>query len=309
MADTAPANRAEARARSRARKGSKTVFMHQTAGPDSLAARRQQSSLGRNAPPQQDIGISSDSGVSADTPPDNMAANEQESPAVFNGYRGKYGLLKTNIVTSYATIGLLMGGPTSPDGILFLGSAEPIADAWIAWGKADPRYMRIVNMLWGGPFMTLALAHAPLIGGVLANHGMHMPKFLNPMQMPMFKSAAFAGRNAGAATGNPAPLATDDGTPPYDPFTANYHPVGANAPTDDPGPPPAYVEGQLRMYPDEGIPSDVDVQLRQLAQTAGIPYAQIRDQYLLETAQDRIAQHQKVTQPAALGVPVTPPGA
>lgn len=306
MADTAPANRAERRARGRPPKGTGVLLRH-PASPDSLAARRQRASQVKSEPQVQDTGISSEYGVPADMPPDNLGQVEQEAPAVFSGYKGKYGLLKTNIVTSYATVGLLLGGPTSPDGVLFLGSAETIADAWISWGKTDPRYMRIVNVLWGGPFMTLALAHAPLVGGLMANHGMHMPKFLNFRQMPMFKAPAFAGQNAAAVASTPTPLATDDGTPPYDPFMAAYRPVGANAPTEDPGPPPAYTDGPLRTFPDEGVPSDVDSQLRTLAKEMGIPYAQLRDQYLLETAQDRIAQNQKVVQPAALGVPVTQP--
>jgi hypothetical protein len=313
MADQAPANRAERRARARPPKGSKTVFLHQAASAGSTAAKRQAASLSsQNEPPSQDIGTSSASGAS-DVGPDYYATpvTEQEQ-AVFSGYRGKYGLIKTNIVTSYATVGMFLGGPASADGQLFLGSAEPIADAWIAWGKADPRYMRVVNLLWGGPFMTLMLAHAPLIAGVMANHGVRMPSLLNPLQMPMFKTLPFAGQNAnaGGGTGTDTLPTASDAIPPYDPFTANYRPVGANAPTEDPGPPPSPpMDAPLRLYPDEGIPADVESQLRTLAGQVGVPYAQIRDQYLLETAQDRIARNQHITPPAALGMPVTQPGA
>jgi hypothetical protein len=308
--DQPPANRAARRSRG---KGTKTVFLHQAAKPDSPAAKRQRASLSQNTLPYPDTGISNGFGAVADVAPENMPAGDMSddasNAAVFQGYRGKYGLLKTNIVTSYATVGMLLGGPSSPDGILFLSTSESIADAWIAWGKADPRYMRIVQLVWGGPFMTLMLAHAPLIGGMMANHGVHMPKLLNPLQMPMFKGLAMGGQNATGAA-EAAQSAAGSDIPALDPFTANYHPAGPTAPTENPGPPPSVdTEAPLRVYPDEGIPADVEAQLRQVAQQYGVPYAQIRDQYLLETAQDRIARNSHINPPAALGVPVTQPGA
>jgi hypothetical protein len=281
-------NRAERRTRGRP-KGSQTVFQHQAARQDSPAVQRQRESLNQTASQSPVTGISSEfSGT--DVPPD-YSESEQPTPAAFTGYRGKFGAVKTNIVTSYATVGMMLGGPQSPDGVLFIASAENIADAWIAWGKTDPRYMRVVTILWGGPFMTLIIAHTPLAAGIMANHNIQPSflKFLNPANIAMFKNPGGAGVNT-MPSPTPAPV--------------GYQPVGANAPTDNDA---SYGE-PLRVYPDEGIPADVDVQLRQLATTMHIPYAQVRDQYLLETAQDRIAQNQRVTPPGALGVPVTQPG-
>lgn len=250
---------------------------------------------------------------SPDVPPANFGTDDSASAEAptFTGYRGKYGLLKTNIVTSYATIGMLMGGPSSPDGMLFLTYAEPIAEAWIAWGKSDPRYMRIVNILWGGPFMTLMLAHTPLIAGVMANHNIQMPfaRLLNPLNMKAFQNIqnGLVGANRppvqAGQTGQNLPSEPD-------PFMANYHPVGAHAPTEDAGPPPPYADtSNLRVFPDEGIPSDIDVQLRQLSREMNKPYEEVVNAYLLEVQQARIAEQQRINKPGTLGMPVTPPGA
>lgn len=292
MPDTPPANRAERRGRGRP-KGSKTVFLHQAARAGSVAAKRQRESL--TPPPSPDTGTLNDYGVS-DTAPEYV--EEQEAEPVFTGYRGKYGMLKTNIVSSYAMAGLLAGGPTSPDGALFLTNAEKIADAWIAWGKADPRYMRIVTILWGGPFMTLALAHSPLIAGIAANHNIPIAKYLNPFgQLNRLRMPVVDMRNQSAQA------------PQDEPGLGTYVPVGPDAPTDGQGPPPQYVDGGLRVFPDEGIPSEIDVQLRQVARAQNIPYEQLRDAWLLDVAQQRIAHNQHVNTPGTLGQPVTKPGA
>lgn len=295
MPDIPPANRAERRGRGRP-KGSKTVFLHQAAKAGAPSVKAQQASLNQTSHPSPDTSTLDGYGVTAEELPD---YTEQGGEPVFTGYRGKYGLLKTNIVTTYATMGMFLGGPGSPDGILFLTYSEKIADAWIAWGKSDPRYMKIVMVLWGGPFMTLMLAHSPLIAGVLANHDVPMAKFLNPLSQ--------LGRMRGTILDLRGTVSDADLAHAEEPGLGAYVPAGPMAPTDDQGPPPAPQEG-LRIYPDEGLPAEVDVQLRQIARQMNKSYEELRDQYLLELAQERLAHNQHVNAPATLGMPVTKPG-
>ena len=313
MADIAPTNRKRGRP-----KGSRNTppYLHRSAMADSLAVRNQQKSLSQSqsqsAAPPLATGIGEVSGdadpVGIPLPPAELGAGmEMRSEPVlqpFTGYGGKYGLIKTNIVSTYAGIGVMLGGPTNADGVLFLSSAERIADAWVAWGRADPRYMRIVSLLWGSPMMTLVVAHAPLVGGIMTNHGISMGRLLVPMNMRSLGQLA-AMRRA-AATSGPSSRAQAEheaGAPPPLP----YQPVGPFAPTEAAPPPSAPDEG-LRILPDEGLPADIEVQLREISRTQGIPYQELYDQAMLQLAQLRMQQNGKVaSQAPALGVPVAKP--
>ena len=306
MQDRAPSNRGRGRPPG---SHNKPQFLRkQPAVAGSKSVERQKQSLSQNTPPLLPTGIG-DPSVAADPvalgmPPEAPGADVPPMSAPFTGYSGKYGLLKTNIVTSYAGIGAMLGGPASPDGMLFLASAESVADAWIAWGKADPRYMRIVTLMWGSPFMTLLVAHSPLVGGLMANHGISIGRFLVPVNMrrlgeiaALRKSVIDARQGQGPASvpvqPEPAPLP--------------YQPAGPFAPTDAAPPPPAPDEG-LRIFPDEGLPAEIDVQLREISRKQGIPYAELHDQALLQMAQMRMAQNGNVApQAPALGVPVAKP--
>lgn len=311
MADIAPSNRKRGRPLGSTKQ--KPGFQRTPARAGSLSVERRKQSL--NTPPPPPIGIgnvsSVDDAVVLGVPPEAFGADvppmsQEATPApIVTSFGGKYGLLKTNIVMSYAGIGAMLGGPASRDGVLFMASAESIADAWIAWGKADPRYMRIVNLLWGSPFMTLMVAHAPLIGGVMANHGISMGRLLVPVNMRRLGEVAALRKsmNLGAQSGQgPAPDSSDAAPAPLP-----YEPVGPFAPTEATPPPDAPDEG-LRILPDDGLPSEIDVQLREISRKQGIPYQELRDQAMLQMAQMRMQQNGKVaSQAPALGVPVMKP--
>lgn len=309
MPDTAPANRKRGRPPA---KGSRTPpYLHKPALADSLSAQKQKASLNRSAAQLPATGTGDLSSVAAEMSLEELSAGLPEMasmddaapalPQTFTGYTGKFGLVKTNIVTSYAGIGAMLGGPINPDGRLFMESSERIADAWIAWGKADPRYMRIVTLLWGSPFMTLMVAHAPLVGGIMANHGISMGRLLVPMNMRNLGQLAALRRAA-----NARPVSDLRGQAEAAPLP--YQPVGPQAPTEAPGPPPLYADDGLRVFPDEGLPAELDVQLREVARTQGVPYQELRDQAMLQIAQMRMAQNGKVADKAAgLGMPVMKP--
>lgn len=271
--------------------------------------RQQKSLQSQNTPPPPPTGTG-DPSVAAEAqvlgmPPEAQGADVAPMSAPFTGYSGKYGLLKTNIVTSYAGIGAMLGGPATADGQLFLASAEPIADAWIAWGKADPRYMRIVTLMWGSPFMTLIVAHSPLIGGVMANHGISIGRFLVPVNMRRLGEIAALRKSMIDSRQGQGPAATPAQSEPVPPLP--YQPAGPFAPTDAAPPPPAPDEG-LRIFPDEGLPAEIDVQLREISRKQGIPYAELHDQAMLQMAQMRMAQNGNVaSQAPGLGVPVMKP--
>lgn len=313
MPDLPPQNREQRRARGRP-KGSlnkRPVMLRQSAVAGSKAQARQQASLnGLHDPviPTSEAGpnFSDDNDAAIFSASDGFDGGSDLSARP--GYKGRYGPLKTNIVATYGMFGMLLGGPNSPDGILFLSSAEPIADAWISWGKTDPRYMKLVQVLWGAPFMTLIMAHTPLAVGIMANHDLKVPgisALFNPARLAAVSQMR---QNVGGMRAQPeaSPLqGTGREVPP-----PAYRPAGPMAPTEDFGPPPSAdaLDTSLRVYPDEGVPHDVEIQIRQLAHQTGMNYDELRDAWILQNAQQRIAQQQRVTPPGALGVPVTQPG-
>lgn len=304
MADIAPANRRRGRPL-----GSKTKFHHQAAAAGSLSQQRQQASLSK---PQSQISFIGGDSLVDDLPePDVAPASAPQADTAFSGYSGKFGTIKTNIVTSYAFIGMNLGGPATPDGMLFLKSAEPIADAWIAWGRTDPRYMRIVKVLWGGPFTTLIIGHAGLIGGLANNHGVNLGKYL----MPSSLVAALKKRGGGSASelGQSFPSVARTPSQASEPPTASlpYMPLGAQAPTGEEtfGPPPAPDNpDELRVWPDDGLPSDLDVAAREIARRSGRPYVEILNEMRHEWANLQQAHNFKQRPPTGpgqgLGAPV-----
>lgn len=251
-----------------------------------------------------------------DIAPGNQAQMQQSQPqadTAFSGYSGKNGVIKTNIVTTYAFIGMNLGGPASADGMLFLKSAEPIADAWIAWGRSDPRYMRIVKVLWGGPFTTLIIGHAGLVGGLMQNHGVNLGQYLMPSALvAALKNRRGSASELGAsfspsAARGPSPSHTSEPTPTSLPYT----PLGAQAPTGEevPGPPLAPANpDELRVWPDEGMPSDLDVAAREIARRTGRPYLEILNEIRHQWANQQQAHNQKLRPPgpagSGLGAPV-----
>ena len=305
MPDIAPTNRKRGRPL-----GSRTrpQFQRQPAVAGAKSVERQKQSLSQSAAPSPVTGTGAASVdadmVAAEMAPD-MPPTNAEASRPFTGFGGKYGLLKTNIVTSYAGIGAMLGGPMSADGMLFMASAESIADAWISWGKADPRYMRIVTLMWGSPFMTLFVAHAPLVGGIMANHGVSMGQLLVPMNMRRLGDIAALRKNViDTRQGGQPPASSVHAS---EPAPLPYQPAGPFAPTEAAPPPPPPDEG-VRLYPDEGLPAEVDVQLREISRKQGIPYQELHDQAMLQLAQMRLAQNGKVaSQAAGLGMPVMKP--
>ena len=63
------------------------------------------------------------------------------------------------------------------DGVLISANAEACADAWIAWGKAEPRVMRALQIMFGSPIGMVVLAHSPIAIGIMRHHG------LSPMSL------------------------------------------------------------------------------------------------------------------------------
>lgn len=215
--------------------------------------------------------------------------------AVFSGYKGKYGSLKTGIVSMYGFVGLAVSRVDQYDGMLITANAESVADAWIAWGKADPRVMRTLQVLFGSPIALVIAAHTPIALGIMAHHGVSPSRLFSPVKIPVEPRSRRSSEQAGAAApSSPLP----------------YVPLGATAPTDA-TPPPAPLSADdaadMLIFPDEGLPADLDVALRQAAKESGRPYAELRQEALVQIAQMRMAQQNGRNgsgTAAALGVPV-----
>lgn len=295
MPDLPPRNRAERRRAAR-----------QPATPGSRS-RQRQTTLNLSMPPLQGTGTGGDAAAAAagdadvpfpgdDSPGDGLGPLDDLPPAdqqVFSGYKGKYGALKTGIVSMYGFAGLAVSRADQYDGMLITANAETVADSWIAWGKADPRVMRVLMVMFGSPVALVIAAHTPIVLGIMNHHGVSPMRLFSPVGSP--RQSAPKAASPAAQPAQPAPLP--------------YVPLGANAPTEAaPAPLPAMTaDSELMVFPDEGIPAELDVALRQAARESGRPYQELRQEALLQIAQIRMAQngrHGSSQTPPALGVPV-----
>lgn len=221
-------------------------------------------------------------------------------PATFTGYKGKHGPLKTGIVSTYGMAGALVSRFDPVDGMLIVQQSENVADAWIALGKADPRVMRVLQTLFGNPAMIVVMAHVAMIEPILRHHNASPLSLFSGLKLP---GKAPAGDATRAQTG-PADSV------PSQPAPLPYVPAGAHAPTDLPTPPPPMPmppadPDSIRMFPDTELPSEIEVALRQAARQTGRPYAELRQEALLQLAQLQMEANGHVRAPGALGAPVS----
>lgn len=198
---------------------------------------------------------------------------------------GKVERVREGLITIYGFTGMMVRNVNINDGLIITASAEKLADAWIDAGKADARIMRVLEIITvAGPFTGLFFAHAGVAMAIMQNHG------TSPMDL--FKRVPSVPPDGQMESASPPPLP--------------YQPVGPSAPVDTMPPPAVALGGDtLRVFPEEGLPADLDVALRQLARQPGQPsYETLRDQAMLELAQARMAQNGHVQAPGALGMPV-----
>lgn len=289
--DTAPLNRQQRRQLGRKR-------AKVTALPGSLAASRSRSAARSPATGIGGLSAADESGgpsladVATEIPPlDDVASPSQNAADVaFTGYKGRHGTLKTGIVSTYGMVGMAVSRLDEYDGMLIAAVGENAADAWIAWGKADPRIMRVLQLCFGSPAALVLAAHAPLIIGIVKHHNINP---LNPIKLP-----GSAGMESPAGdTLAPGVAST---LPPLP-----YQPVGPSAPTEaQPASMPPAAPGEMLIFPDDGLPADVEVQIRQAARMLKRPYDEVRQEILVQLAQEQMAQNQHIQNPGALGAPI-----
>lgn len=204
---------------------------------------------------------------------------------------GKQQRIYEGLVSYYGFAGMLISTRSPADGFLIAGEAEHMATLWLDAGKASPAIMRVLELITvAGPYTALIFAHGQIAFAIMNNHG------VSPLSL-------FA--RADTPPGTVGTSAPSDGQRTTQPAPLPYQPVGPFAPTDTASPfptPPA--DDTLRVYPEEGLPADLDVALRQAARQSGRPYSELRDQALLELAQLRMGQNGHVQSPGALGAPV-----
>src|SRR5260221_531884 len=203
------------------------------------------------------------------------------------------------LVGYYALAGLAISRVDQVDGQIIVANAEKCADAWIAAGKGNPQIMHALELITiAGPYTALVTIHVTLLFSIMDRHGV----------------SPFAGLFARAATQEGPPSARKHGraqTPSAvgapEPSPLPYQPAGANAPTEAPPAPPPYQGDDFLVIPDEGLPAEIDVALREMARATGRPYQELRQEALVELAQLRMQQNGRgnhVQTPGALGAPV-----
>lgn len=218
--------------------------------------------------------------VDRDFPPANKARGRPKAAS-------KQQRVWETLVSYYTLGGLAVSRINQGDGQVVVAHAQDCADAWIAAGRANPQIMQALEMVTiAGPYMALITVHASLVITIMDRHG------ANPVKS-LFGKAPTAGEE-------PAPPRGATPEPPPLP----YVPVGPTAPTEAMPSPPPYVDEGVRIVPDEGLPADVDVALRQMARQTGRPYEELRQEAMVALAQQRMAANGRLTHPGTLGAPV-----
>lgn len=286
MQDKPPQNRAERRqqARSKGKPGASLVRpfrpQSQNTTPEAAIGTGSQSAEDDEAAQQPEtVGASLPFSLPWDTPPADRKVSHKAGGS-------KQANIQKTLVSYYALAGLGVSRWDMVDGQLIVANAEKCADAWVAAGKANPQIMRALELVTvAGPYTALVMVHVGLVFAIMDRHG------ANPL------GNLFA----------PAPARpVENGPTPAEPAPLPYQPVGANAPTDAAPPPQTYAgdESGLVIFPDEGLPAEIDIALRQLARQQGRPYEELRQEALVQIAQQRMAQNGHIQQPGALGAPV-----
>jgi hypothetical protein len=310
MQDQAPRNRAERRAAARKRAPAAATLVRPQRAPHSSQSAHPGQVTGTGAPSGSDSAEYGPGGTLGPQPGETWAQAEERVGAELRARGGMADTAPTRstshkaggskqqriweaLVSYYALAGLAVSRRDQQDGMLIVGNAEKCADAWIAAGKGNPQIMRALEMVTiAGPYTALVTVHVTLLFSILDRHG------ANPFAKlfePRTSVPAAPARSAAAVRqqGEPAPLP--------------YTPVGANAPTEAPAGPAQYQDDDFLVIPDEGIPAEIDVALREMARATGRPYQELRQEALVELAQMRMQQqngHSRVQTPGALGAPV-----
>lgn len=311
MQDQAPRNRAERRAAAR-----------QRGKPPRLAVPPLQRQS-QNGPHDQDTGIGAQSAEGAEVeyanqvadagpapkrshhaarPAGASGASADVAPAVSHKKgAGKEARIRDGLATYYALAGLAVSRVDETDGQLVAAYAVACADSWVAAGKANPQIMRALELITvAGPYTAIIMVHAQLATDIMKRHGTSP---LALFRSPGNTTPGPTGPQRGAAMPPSGQPGQQNAAP--EPAPLPYQPVGANAPTEAPAAPPVYADEGLRVYPDEGIPAEIDVALRQMARQSGRPYEELRQEAMVELAQMRMAQNgHQASMPGALGAPI-----
>lgn len=319
MQDQAPRNRAERRHPHRTREPRATLVLPQRPqppqprsqnaphGPDTgtgAPSAEEEAEMAESQPSQM-----SDFTPAPDAPPKRSHHAKRPSSAAASGAGAaadkppvshkaggsKQARIRQGLVAYYTLAGLGVARFDQMDGEIVVASAAPCADAWMAAGAANPQIMRALEMVTiAGPYMALVMAHAQLATAIMQRHG--------TSPLALFRSSDNTTSNSEPTGPQRGPAMPPSGSAESAP--SPYQPVGANAPTDAPPPPPVYVDPGLIVIPDEGIPADIDIALRQMARQSGRPYDELRQEALVELAQIRMQSNGHMQQPGALGAPI-----
>lgn len=280
MQDHPPQNRAERRAASRK---AKPALVRPFRQPQN---KPQEQAIGTGATSASDDleaetatqGINFPFGLASDTPPTDRKVSHKAGGT-------KQQRIWETLVSYYALAGMGVSRFDMADGALIVSNAHKFADAWVAAGKANPSIQHALEVITvAGPYTALISIHVGVVFAIMDNHGAN--PFAGLLTRAPVQSAPASSPQAG-----PAPLP--------------YVPVGASAPTDN-TPPPTYQgdESGFLVIPDEGLPAELDVALRQMAMQSGRPYEELRQEALVELAQMRMGQNGHTVQPGTLGAPV-----
>lgn len=324
MQDQAPRNRAERRHPHRAREPRATLVLPQRPpqppqprsqnaphGPDTgtgAPSAEEEADMAEPQPSQM-----TDFAPASDAPPKRSHHAKRPSSAAASGAGAaadkppvshkaggsKEARIRDGLIGYYTLIGLGVARADQTDGEIIVAFAEPSANAWVAAGKANPQIMRALEMVTiGSPYIALITVHAQLAIAIMQRHG--------TSPLALFRSSDNTTASSEPTGPQRGPAMPPSGSAESAP-SMPYQPVGANAPTDAPQPPPVYVDPGLTVIPDEGIPADIDIALRQMARQSGRPYAELRQEALVELAQLRMQQNGHnghMQQPGALGAPI-----
>lgn len=281
MQDQAPLNRAARRAAQRKRPAKGLAQMVGRGVPHSHPNQKspQDPATSGGAPlDQEEDDMAGPQETIADKPP------TDRKPSHHRG-AGEMQRIRDTLVTYYALAGMGIARIDQMDGQLVMAMAEDAADAWIAAGKANPQIMRALKVITiAGPYTALIMIHAKVATDIMNRH--------NASPLSLFRRVEQTENNTIYA--GPASVASPDAPQPM-----AYQPAGPSAPTEA-APPPG-----LMVFPDEGLPADMEVELRQVARQTGKPYNELRDAVLLALAQERMQQNGRVQSPGALGAPVS----
>lgn len=285
MQDRAPANRAQRRQAAR-RQGATLVRPvgrpRNPSGPQSLVT-------GTGSPSAETASASDeDEPVASTFPPADEAPKGRKISHHAGG--GKQERIYKTLVSYYALAGLAVSRWDQSDGMLIVSNAEACADAWIVAGKAQPSIMHALEMITvAGPYTALIMVHVQMAFSIMDRHGANPFKgLLSPVAAPSAPTQS-AKQSPSAPRSEPAPLP--------------YVPVGANAPTEAmPG--PEVLTPDMLVIPDEGLPAEIDVALREMARETGRPYQELRQEAIVELAQLRMQQNGHTQTPGALGAPI-----